>query len=73
MMLVFFSTLSNAQIAVNEVIATASDHASSEDVTISWTVGEAQVGLYSMDLHLNQGFHQTYSIITSVQEPPSGR
>lgn len=62
----FFTTLSySSAIYGQEVVATAGGSHSTENLQVSWTLGELSIHTISNDeLILTQGFHQTkYSII----------
>lgn len=53
-----------------EVIATAGDHFSGNNVQLSWTIGEAVTETFvTNSLQLSQGFHQTNLTIVAVDNP----
>ena len=62
--------LVRAQSVGPEVIATAGDHFSGNNVQLSWTIGEAVTETFATNaLQLTQGFHQTNLTIVAVDNP----
>ncbi len=51
-----------------EVISSAGDHFSNQNVSLSWTLGEPVISTLSSEYILTQGFHQDLYIITAIDE-----
>jgi hypothetical protein len=51
-----------------EVISSAGDYFSNQNISLSWTLGEPVISTLEADYILTQGFHQDLYIITAVDE-----
>ncbi len=51
-----------------QVISSAGDHFSNNDISMSWTLGEPVISTLTGDYILTQGFHQDMYIVTSIDE-----
>ena len=56
----------NGQEVSNEVIASGGASFESQDIQLSWTLGELMTESYGNDLRLTQGFHQAFEFSTSI-------
>lgn len=66
----FVSTNTFAQELSPEVIGTSGDSYQSDDIELSWTLGEvASASLMSENLWLTEGFHQVYTVEIYPNEP----
>jgi len=69
LLLSFVTTLTFVNAQNQEVIGSAGDYNTTNDVQVSWTVGEASTETYSNTNNtVTQGFHQTKLTVTQIKE-----
>jgi len=68
LLLFSFSLMAFSQQISPDVIASGGDHFESDELSLSWTIGETVVSTLESDVILTQGFHQGNFIITAIDE-----
>ena len=67
--LIFCCFLLQGQTTQNEVISSVGESSTTSNTSVSWTIGEPIIETGSNTTNiLTQGFHQSYFIVTSIEE-----